>query len=108
MKEQRIPFPDYSAHEQEIDAIRAERRKYTDVYMSKVDGIWQALIPDDHDIVINGKVGEELDKFCISVKEKMAEKFNLRPRFRCIKNSGVDEYLRKCQIISRRLNNGRD
>ena len=108
MEEQRLPFSDYSARQQEMDALRYERLQYTDVYMSKVDGIWQALIPDDHDIVINGKIGEELDKFCISVKEKMAEKFNLRPRFRCIKNSGVDEYLRKNQIILRRFNNGRD
>lgn len=108
MKQLRLDFPDYSANEQYMDAIRAERREKTDVYMSKVDGIWQALIPNDQNIVINGNVGQELADFCEKIAVLLKNGLKVIPRFRCISNSGIDEYLRKNQIISRRLKNERD
>lgn len=92
MKQQRIPFPDYTAEQQEHDVARAKRKKTTEVYMSKVDGIWQALIPHKQDIVINGNVGQEIAEFCKVVADMLESGFKIIPRFRCIKNSGVDEY----------------
>ena len=106
--EQRLNFSDYSAREQEMDALRAERRKYTDVYMSKVDGVWHALIPDDLDIIIKGKNGEDLTKFYERLVCKIDKDFKIKPHFRNIQNTGVDEYIRNGNAILRRLNNGRD
>ena len=47
-KQLRIDFPDYSAKEQERDIARAERLKKTDVYVSRVDGVWNAIISRKH------------------------------------------------------------
>lgn len=108
MKQLRLDFSDYSAQEQEMDALRAERRKYTDVYMSKVDGVWHALIPNDLDIIINGKNGEDLPKFYERLVCKLNKDFKIKPHFRNIQNTGVDEYIRNSNAILRRFNNGRD
>ena len=108
MKEQRLPFSDYPVKEQEVDAARAERRKNTDIYMSKVDGIWHALIPDELDIIINGKIGEDLTKFYERLTKKLDKDFKIKPHFRNIQNSGVDEYIRSKQIILKGFRNGRD
>ena len=108
MKQERIPFPDYPAKEQERDAAKAERLKQTDVYMSKVDGVWNALIPRKHNIVINGNIGEDLTAFCKNLITEMAEDFKLKPHFRCIQNSGIDEYLKKDIAIIRSFNNVRN
>lgn len=108
VKQLRIPFPDYPAEQQENDAKRAERLKQTDVYMSKVDGAWSALIPRKHNIVINSNIGEELADFCKNLIDEMEEDFKIKPRFRCIQNVGIDEYLRKNQAILRSFQHERD
>ena len=106
MKQLRFDFPDYSARQQEIDAKRAEWLKITEVYISKVDGVWNAIIPKKHNIVINGNNGEDLTEFCTNLKQSLIEDFNIKPQFRCIQNIGLDEYFRKNMEIIRRLQNG--
>lgn len=107
MKEQRLDFSDYTAKEQECDAKRAERLKKTDVYVSRVDGVWNAIIPRKHKIVINGLKGEDLTGFVKNVSEDLAE-MNIKPNFRCVRNHGIDAHFIHNQQILRRINNGRD
>lgn len=106
-KQLRIDFPDYSAEEQERDAKRAERLKQSDVYLSKVDGVWNAIIPRKHNFIINGIKGEVLIDFIESVSDELKE-MNMKPLFRCVENYGLDAHFRHCQQILRRFNNGRD
>lgn len=67
-KQLRIDFPDYPAKQQERDAERAERLEKTDVYVSRVDGVWNALVPREMNYVIHGENGEDLPKFCERLK----------------------------------------
>jgi tRNA(Ile2) C34 agmatinyltransferase TiaS len=100
-------FSDYSAEQQERDAKRAERLKKTDVYVSRVDGVWNAIIPKKHNIVINGLKGEQLTEFVKNVSEDLAE-MNIKPHFRCVRNHGIDAHFIHNQQILRSINNGRD
>lgn len=100
-------FPDYREHEQIRDIERAKWLKRSDVYVSKVDGVWNAIVPRKHNIVINGKQGEELTEFVMNVKEKL-EDFGIDPDFRCVRNQGIDAHFRHNQQILRSINNGRD
>lgn len=104
----RIDFPDYSAEQQERDAKRAERLKKTDVYVSRVDGVWNAIIPRKYNYVICAHKGEELKEFCENLIISMAEDFKLQPHFRCVRNEGIDAHFRHNQAILRSINNGRD
>ena len=103
----RIDFPDYREHEQIRDIERAKWLKRSDVYVSKVDGVWNAIVPRKHNIVINGKRGEELTEFVMNVKEEL-EEFGINPDFRCVRNQGIDAHFRHNQQILRSFNNGRD
>jgi tRNA(Ile2) C34 agmatinyltransferase TiaS len=103
----RIPFPDYPAKQQERDAKRAEQLKKTDVYVSRVDGVWNAIVPRKHSIVINGLKGEDLTEFVKNVSEDLAE-MNIKPNFRCVRNHGIDAHFIHNQQILRSINNGRD
>lgn len=105
MTQLRLPFSDYSAEQQERDAKRAEQLKKTDVYVSRVDGVWNAIIPRKHNIVINGLKGEDLTKFVKNVSEDLAE-MNIKPRFRCVRNGGLDAHFIHNQQILRSLQNG--
>lgn len=107
MKQQRIDFPDYSAEQQEKDIANAERLKKTDVYVSRVDGVWNAIIDRKHAIVISGKHGEDLINFVQNVIDELNE-FGIKPNFRCVLNSGLDAQFRHNQQILRSFNNGRD
>lgn len=107
MKQLRIDFPDYPAAEQERDAARAERLKKTDVYVSRVDGVWNALMPKKYNVVISGIKGETLVDFVKNVSEDLAE-FNIKPHFHCVRNEGIDAHFRHNQAILRSFNNGRD
>ena len=103
----RIPFPDYPAEQQERDAKRAEQLKKTDVYVSKADGVWNAVVPRKHSIIINGLKGEDLTEFVMNVKEEL-EEFGINPDFRCVHNQGIDAHFIHNQQILRSINNGRD
>ena len=83
MKELRIDFPDYTAKDQERDALGL---KYNEIYLSKVNGEWGAYMPRKKgDIVMNaGKV-----PFIEFVKGIIEDFPNYR--LRCVKNYGIDE-----------------
>lgn len=105
MTQLRIDFPDYSAKEQEKDIQIAKRLRQQDVYISRVDGVWNAYLPRKRNsIVINGKKGEELTEFTKNINEDLRE-FGIRPHFRCVRNNGLDAHFRHNQTILRRLNN---
>lgn len=106
-KQLRIDFPDYSAKEQERDIARVERLKKTDVYVSRVDGVWNAIISRKHNIVINGLKGEDLTEFVKNMSEDLAE-MNIKPNFRCVRNHGIDAHFIHNQQILRSINNGRN
>ena len=104
----RLPFSDYPAKQQKCDSEKAERLKKTDVYVSKVDGVWNAIIPRKYNYVICAHKGEELKEFCENLIISMAEDFKLQPHFRCVRNEGIDAHFRHNQAILRSINNGRD
>lgn len=105
-KQLRINFPDYSAEEQEFDMAKAEKMKQTDVYVSRVDGVWNAVIRKKHNIVISGKKGEELIEFVSNIIEDLKE-LGIKPKFRCVQNQGIDGFLKRNQAILRSMNEGR-
>lgn len=90
MTQQRLNFPDYSAIEQEIDFRKYQRRQLTDVYVLRVNGIWNAVIPDEHNVFIAGKEKEELEDFYKGIDKKI-KSFGIKPRYRCVQNYGLEE-----------------
>ena len=106
-KQLRINFPDYSAEEQERDISRAEMLEQTNVFISRAEGVWNAVIRKKHNIVISGKKGEELIEFVSNVIEDLKE-LGIKPKFRCVQNQGIDGFLKRNQEILGSMNNGRD
>ena len=107
MTQLRIDFPDYPASEQIRDIEKAKWQKRSDVYVSKVDGVWNAIVPRKHNIVINGKKEEDLTEFVENITKELKE-FGIDPSFRCVRNQGIDAHFRHNQQILRSFNNGRD
>lgn len=79
------------------------RIQKTSVYVSKVDGRWNAIVPRKHNIVINGKYGEELTDFVTNVKQDLKE-FGIDASFRCVRNYGLDAHFRHNQAILNMIN----
>ena len=103
----RIDFPDYSAHEQEVDAARYQNLQEREVYLVKVDGAWGGYIPcEEVSLTINGKRGEELGEF-FKKAVKQLKKFNIKGRFRCVLNYGIEEEVKKYQYLIQKFNEGR-
>ena len=89
-KQQRLNFPEYSAIEQEIDFNKHQRKQLTDVYVLRINGIWNAVIPDKHNIFIAGKEREDLPEFYEGIDQKI-KSFGIKPRYRCVQNYGLEE-----------------
>ncbi len=99
MKEQRLSFPDYTPGEQERDVERFKRLKQKDVYIMRVNGVWNAYIPRKrYSLAITGDRGEQLKEFVEGVKESL-EEFKIHPNFHNIINKGVDDYLKQQMIV---------
>lgn len=86
MKQLRLDFSDYSAKEQEKDAIKS---RFKQVYLMKVDGVW------GHYTIIDGK--DDIDFH--EGKDLTEAYFELKGRFplhqvRVIRNEGLENYLR--------------
>lgn len=105
-KQLRINFPDYSAEEQERDIERAERLEQTNVFISRAEGVWNAIVRKKHNIVISGQKGEELIEFVSNVIEDLKE-FGIKPKFRCVQNQGIDGFLKRNQAILGSIRGGR-
>ena len=104
MKDQkRIPFPDYTPSQQERDVDKYKRRNSTDVYVMRVNGVWNGYIPDkDYPAAFTGKRGEELKDFISGLKQKLEEKYHIKPMFHNIINQGIEDYLKQ-QMIAQKL-----
>lgn len=102
MTQRRFDFPDYSAKEQEQDVERAERLEQTNVFISRAEGVWNAIVRKKHNIVISGQKGEELIEFVSNVIEELKE-FGIKPKFRCVQNQGIDGFLKRNQEILRSI-----
>ena len=104
MKEQRLPFPDYTPAEQERDVERSKRLKQKDVYVMRVNGVWNAYMPRPHyPFSITGHRGEELTDFIKGVKKSFEEEFKINPHFHNIINKGVEDYIKQQMIVQNLL-----
>ena len=104
--EQRLDFEDYSASEQEKDYQRWLATKKKNVYVMRVSGVWNCFIVDGKNpISISGEFGQDLTDFISEMKLKVKKLFNLNPKFHCIINQGIEEYLRERVEISKLLDN---
>lgn len=96
MKQPRLDFSDYSAKEQERDAMKSRFRQ---VYLMKVDGQW------GHYTIIEGK--EDIDFHDGDLTETY---FELKSKFpqhavKVIMNEGLENYLRdkRPEILKKHL-----
>lgn len=109
-KEQWLDFEDYSASEQEKDYKKWLTTKQKDVYVLRVSGVWNCFIADGRNPVsISGEFGQDLTDFISEMKPKVKKLFNLKPKFHCIINQGIEEYLRERveinKLLDKRSNN---
>lgn len=88
--EQRLPFSDYSAEEQEQDAKRAKRLKVIrHAYLMRIDGEWA------HFII--GQGGEDIDYYEDMKLPQVVKKLErTKPEYtpKVIMNEGLENYLR--------------
>ena len=105
-EQRRFDFPNYSAKQQETDIERFKEKKKTNVYMTKANGVWNAIIIKDRNHIITAKQGEDLTQFSTYLKENLP-KHGIQPRFRYFNNQGVDHYLKQNQAILRKINRER-
>lgn len=101
MKQLRLSFSDYSAKEQERDAMKS---RFKQVYLMKVDGEW------GHFTIIDGE--DDIDFHKGDLTETY---FELKARFpehtvKVIQNKGLENYLRdkRPEIVKKRLSNVRE
>lgn len=85
MKQLRLDFSDYSAREQERDAMKS---CYKQIYLMRIDGKWT------HYSIIDGK--ENYDSHDGELTETYHELKSQFPgfRMRVIRNEGIEDYLR--------------
>ena len=101
IEEQRLPFSDYSAKQQEIDALRAERRQTKDIYIMRVNGDWGAVMPRPrHNVIFNADKGVDLIEFVENVRDDLLE-LGIKPRFHCVQNFGIESKIAEHQIVKR-------
>ena len=101
-EEERIPFSDYTPAQQKRDVEKFEKRKLTDVYVIRVNGIWNAYVPRPHyPLAITGDRGENLIDFIKGVKKSFEEDFNIKPHFHNIYNKGIEDYIKQQMIVQK-------
>lgn len=91
VKQLRLDFSDYSAKEQEKDAMKS---RFKQVYLMKIDGVW------GHYTIIDGK--DEIDFH--ECKDLTETYFELKGQFpqhqvRVIRNEGLENYLRDIRKV---------
>ena len=100
----RFDFPDYSAAQQERDVERSERLKQKDVYVMRVNGVWNAYLPRPHyPLAMTGHRGEELKDFIKGVKKSFEEEMHIKPHFHNIVNQGIEDYIKPQTIVQNLL-----
>lgn len=105
MSEQRLPFSDYPANEQKKDVERFESKQKKDVYIVRVNGVWNAYVArKKYPLAIPAERGEELTDFIVGLKKSL-EEMAIKPNFHCIRNKGVEDYLKQQMIIHNLIGN---
>lgn len=105
MRYPRFDFKDYPANEQERDVQKAMRKGVKDVYILKVNGIWQAYMPRKVcPISVSANKNDSLNTFYESLKKTFEKEFKIKIRFRNIRNQGIEDYLKQQLIIHKLLN----
>lgn len=100
MKELRIDFPDYTASNQERDAKKYEEQQKRDIYIVKVKGTYGAYMPRESlPLSVNSNQGQGFAEFVQETKNFFENELNIKPRFRCILNKGVEDYIQHQLII---------
>lgn len=101
MKDERIPFPDYPAKEQEQDerkhAAAVDKAVSREIYIMRVNGDWGAIMPKRrHNYIITADKGVDLTEFVSEVRKDL-EKLGLKPHFHCVRNFGIENEIAKIQ-----------
>jgi len=92
-KQLRIDFPDYTALNQERDAQRNAEKQKKDVYIVKVKGNYGACMPDGDDYISYGNYeAKDLTSF-YKASRAYFEKLGIIPKFHCIHNQGIEDYI---------------
>lgn len=105
VKELRLPFADYPAEEQERDEL-CKKGKTRDVYIMRVDGVWGGYMPRNKlSITFNAPNGADLTEFVSELRKELSE-MGINARFRCVRNLGIEEQIRKTQFLIKE--SGRD
>lgn len=116
MKQLLIDFPDYPAERQERELRKMERMQKTDVFISRVDGVWNAFLQKKNDIVLRGKFQEPLIDFISDVNDDLLD-MGIHPKYHCVENYGINERCKQAEEAQteinrlkamKEFNNGRD
>lgn len=103
MKQLRIDFPDYTAENQERDERRYIEKQKKDVYIVKVKGTYGAYLPQNSlPLSLNSNRGQGFTEFIQETKDFFENELHIKPRFRCILNKGIEDYILK-QIVVQNL-----
>ena len=71
-----------------------KHNKIRDIYLARVNGCWGGLITNNKTrVIINAKEGLNLKEFVTLLKEDFPGY-----RLRCVKNLGIEEYIKKYQM----------
>ena len=102
--ETRIDFPDYTADNQERDAQKHEYLQETDVYIVKVKGEYGVYIPRKSlPFCLNSDEGDNLSTFWAKTKKFFTEEMKIKPRYHCIINKGIEDYVYKQALLQKVL-----
>lgn len=78
---------------------------YNDIYVLRVKGHWSCYWPrEEYPITVIGEKGEPLDKFITAMKKLFEENFKIEPKFRNIRNEGVENYIKEQLLILNLVN----
>jgi len=101
--EQRINFPDYTAENQERDAQKYLEKQKKDVYVVKTKGIYGVYFPTTKiPLSSHSEHGESFTEFVSDVKEFCEEILNIKPKFHCVLNKGIEDHILQ-QMITKKL-----
>lgn len=77
-----------------------------EIYFLKVKHRWAAYWPrEKYPITVVGSLEDDLTSFTKAMQILFEDKFKIKPRFRCIRNKGVEDYIKEQIMILNLVNN---
>lgn len=77
-----------------------------EIYFLKVKHRWAAYWPrEKYPITVVGSLEDDLASFTKAMQTLFEDKFKIKPRFRCIRNKGVEDYIKEQIMILNLVNN---